>query len=335
MILRHPRAVTAAGFLALAMAVTAVPGVSQAATAGPPAGQIGIRLLQVPTSELSDPRARSYIIDRLAPGTVIHRKFAVANLGSAPARVSVYPAAATISQGAFHFAAGRTQNEMTTWVSVSRGALTLAPHASATLEVTIAVPRDAPSGEQYGVIWAQESSSGTGNVSLVSRVGIRIYLSVGSGGAPPAAFTLGTPAASRTSAGIPVVRVPVRNTGGRALDIRGTLQLSGGPGDVSAGPFPASAPITIAPGQSGQDTFTLSSKLPDGPWQASFTMVSGLLTKTEKVTLDFAGGPATAARNRSPFPVLPVAAGIAALVLLAAAALLLIRSRRTRRIRTS
>ena len=47
-------------------------------------------------------------------------------------------------------------------------------------------------------------------------------------------------------------------------------------------------------------------------------MVSGLLTKTETVTLDFAGGPATAAR--SPFPVIPVAAGLAVLVLLAAAA---------------
>ncbi len=334
MIFRHLRAVIALSFLALAVVVSAAPGVSQAATAGSPApsGRIGIKLIEIPASQANNPRAEEYIIDRLAPGTVIHRKFRISNLGSAPVHVTVYPAAAAISQGIFQFSSGNTQNEMTTWVSISRGALTLAPRSNATLEATVAVPHDAPPGEQYGVIWAQESSSGAGNVKLVSRVGIRLYLSIGPGGAPPSNFTLGTPVASRTSAGVPVVRVPMHNTGGRALDVRGTLQLSSGPGGVSAGPFPASSVVTIAPGQSGDDIFQLSSKLPNGPWQGSFTMVSGLLTKTEKFTLDFTGGPAAAAR--SPFPVVPVAAGLAALVL-AAVAVLIARSRRTRRVRIS
>jgi hypothetical protein len=184
-----------------------------------------------------------------------------------------------------------------------------------------------------GRIWAQESSGGAGNVTLVSRVGIRLYLSIGPGGAPPSDFALGPPVASRTSAGVPVVRVPVHNTGGRAVDVKGTIQLSSGPGGVSAGPFPASSVLTIAPGQSGQETFDLCSHLPNGPWRASFTMVSGLLTKTEKVTLDFSGGPATAARI--PFPVVPVTAALAVLILLAAVALLITRSRRMRRVRIS
>jgi hypothetical protein len=335
MILRHLRGVVALSFLALAVAVSAAPGVSQAATVGSPApqGEFGIKLTEIPTSEASNPRALEYIIDRLAPGAVIHRKFEVTNLGGTPVQLTVYPAAATISRGSFQFAGGHTQNEMTTWVSVSRGALTVAPHSHATLEATVAVPRDAPSGEQYGVIWAQQSSSGAGSVKLVSRVGIRLYLSIGAGGAPASNFTLGTPVASRTAAGVPVVRVPVDNTGGRALDVRGTLQLSSGPGGISAGPFPGSSVVTIAPGQSGQEVFKLGSELPDGPWQGSFTMVSGLLTKTDKVTLDFAGGAATAAR--SSFPVVPVAAGLAALIVLAGAALLITRSRRTRRVRIS
>jgi len=334
MIVRHLRVVVALFFLVLA-AVGAGQGVSRAATAGSPAssGQLGIKLLQVPSSEANDPRALEYIIDRLAPGTVIHRKFAVDNLGSVPLHVSVYPAAATISNGTFQFDVGHTQNEMTTWVSVSQGALTLAPHSNATLVATVAVPRDAPSGSQYGVIWAQVSSSGAGNVKLVSRVGIRLYLSIGQGGAPPSNFTLGTPVASRTSAGVPVVHVPVDNTGGLALDVRGTLQLSGGPGSVSAGPFSASTIVSIAPGQSATDTFQLSSSLPNGPWQASFTMVSGLLTKTAKVTLDFSRAPATAARN--PFPVVPVAAGVAVFILLVIAALLVTRSRRKMRARST
>ncbi len=184
MILRHLRAVIALSFLALAIAASAAPGISQAATVGSPApqGRIGIKLLQVPTSEVNDPRALTYIIDHLAPDAVIHREFGIANLGS-------------------------------------------------------------------------------------------------------------------------------------------------------TGPFSAPTAITIAPGQSYQDTFKLNSSLPNGPWKASFTMVSGLITKTETFTLDFAGGAATAAH--SPFPVVPVAGGIAVLILLALAALLITRSRRTGRVRIS
>jgi hypothetical protein len=338
MILHRLRPGVALFFLVLA-AAGAGPGVSRAATVSSPppsarqggrVGQIGIKLLQVPANEAGDLRAQLYIIDRLAPGAVIHRKFEVSNLGSAAAHLTVYPAAATISNGGFRFAAGHTQNEMTTWVSVSQGALTLASHSHATLVATVAVPRDAPPGERYGVIWAEVGGGGTGNVRLVTRAGIRLYLSIGPGGAPDSAFTLGPPVTSRTSAGGPVVRVPVHNTGGRAVDVRGALQLSDGPGGASAGPFSASAVLTIAPGQSGQDVFELSPHLPDGPWQGTFTMVSGLITKTETVTLDFTGGPASAAR--SPFPVVPVVAGLALLVGLAATALLITRARRTRRV---
>jgi hypothetical protein len=336
MILRHLRVVIALIFPALAVAVCAAPGVSQAATVGsssPSAsapGRIGIKLLDVPSSQADNPRDEEYIVDQLAPGTVIHRKFEVVNLGSAPVQLLVYPAAASIANGSFQFASGHTQNLMTTWLSLSQGTLTLAPHSNATIEATITVPGNAPSGGQYGVIWAQESSTGAGNVLLVSRVGIRIYLTIGPGGAAPSDFTLGTPVTSRTPAGAPVVRVPVHNTGGVAVDVRGTLQLNGGPGGVSAGPFSASAVLTLAPGQSGQDTFDLSSHLPEGSWQGSFTMVSGLTTKTEKVTLDFTAAAATitATAAHNPFPIVPVAGAIAAVIILAIAALLVTRSRR-------
>ena len=318
--------------LSFALAAVAGPGagVSRAATLSPPTppGRIGIKLLEIPSSQAGNPRDEEYIVDNPAPGAVVTRKFEVLNLGSTAARVTVYPAAATISGGAFRFANGDTQNEMTTWVSITRTTLTLAPHSDAALVATITVPSDAPSGEQYGVIWAQVSARGAGNVTLVSRVGIRIYLSIGPGGAAAPGFTLGTPVGGRNAAGVPVVRVPVHNTGGTAVDVQGTLQLSDGPGGVSAGPFHAVQTDTLAPGQSYPDIFTLSPKLPNGPWQATFTMVSGLITKTETVTLTFNGAPATAARHK--FPVVLVAAAAAAVIVLAIIALLITRSRRSR-----
>jgi hypothetical protein len=55
-----------------------------------------------------------------------------------------------------------------------------------TATVRIAVPKNAPPGEQLGVIWAEARSTAdaAGSVVQVNRVGIRIYLSVGPGGAP-------------------------------------------------------------------------------------------------------------------------------------------------------
>jgi hypothetical protein len=339
MILRHLRAVAAVIFLALATAVGVAPGVSLAATAGslsPSAspGAIGIKLIGVPASQANDPQARTSIVGRLAPGAVLHRKLEVANLGSAPVALLVYPAAAAITNGTFQIAAGQTQDLMTTWITLSQGALTLAPNSSATIETTITVPRNAPAGGGYGVIWAQEGSRGKGNVQMVSRVGIRVLLSIGAGGGAPAGFTLGTPVTSRTAAGAPVVRVPVHNTGGTVVDVHGTLQLSNGPGGVSAGPFHTLTVLTLAQGQSGQDTFDLTAHLPDGPWQATYTMVSGLVTQTGKATINFNGAAAVTAAAHTSFPVIPVAGAIAALIILAIAALLVTRSRRTARART-
>ncbi len=56
----------------------------------------------------------------------------------------------------------------------------------AIVTVRIAVPRDAPPGEQYGFVWAETRSAAPagGGITRVSRVGIRLYLAIGPGGAP-------------------------------------------------------------------------------------------------------------------------------------------------------
>jgi hypothetical protein len=67
---------------------------------------------------------------------------------------------------------------------------------------------------------------------------IRLYLSVGPGGAPAANFTIDSLTAKRTPDGHPTVLARVHNTGGRALDMNGTLRLVDGPGALDAGPYP-------------------------------------------------------------------------------------------------
>lgn len=115
--------------------------------------------------------------------------------------------------------------------------------------MTIAVPRDASPGERYGAVWAEARATpvaGQG-ITEINRVGMRMYLSVGPGGPPAAGFRIQSLVAARASDGRPLVRAQVHNTGGRALDMSGTLRLLQGPGGLAAGPFPARTGTTLGP----------------------------------------------------------------------------------------
>ena len=230
--------------LALVVAVAAPASASTAPTRTPGAsadGSIGVRLVDVPVSAANDPRAQLYIVDHLAPGTVIHRRIEVSNTTPSTAHIVLYAAAASIAKGSFLGADGHTPNDLSTWTSVSPSAPDVPAGGKVTATVTVTVPRDAAPGEQYGVVWAEARSAPVagGGVTQVTRVGIRLYLSVGPGGPPAANFTIGALTAKRATDGRPTVQASVHNTGGRALDMNGTLRLLGGPGGLSAGPFPA------------------------------------------------------------------------------------------------
>ena len=255
-------------------------------------GQFGVRLVDAPVSEADNPRALSDIIDYLPAGTVIHRRILVVNEEPRKARFSVYPDAAHISRGQFIGYQGATRSELTGWISVQHPSVTLPAQSSVTDMITIRVPKVATRGEHYGVIWVQQASrdrTGTGfGVREVSRVGIRVYLAVGRGGIPPTSFDIASITGYRTASGQPLVVAHVNNTGGRALDLNGTVRLAGGPGGTSSGPFRVRRMVTLAPGQSWNVSFAVPKSLPNGPWRATVTLVSGMTTATGTATVSFA-----------------------------------------------
>ncbi len=259
---------------------------AQAADRPPPG--VGIRLVDVPVATARDPRARSYIIDHVAPGTVIHRRVEVSNGTKATAHVSVYAGAAQIRGGTFTGAEGHTQNDLASWISLNPRAPVLGPQQRTFVDVTIRVPRQASRGERYGVVWAEvTNSSPNGGVTRVNRVGIRIYLAVGRGGAPRSDFTITSLTAERDPHGTPLLRATVRNTGERALDLSARLTLAQGPGGLSAGPFTSHDSTTLGLGQSAPVTVPLDQALPRGPWLARVTVTSGLDKRTAQATVTF------------------------------------------------
>lgn len=254
------------------------------------AGSIGIRLVDIPVSAATDPRAQIYVIDHLAPGTMIHRRVEVTNTSAQTAHILLYSAAAAIENGSFVGAPGNTANDVSNWTSISPNSVDVPAAGRATATVTIDVPKDAPPGEQYGVIWAEiRSADSTAGVTQVNRVGIREYLSIGSGGPAAANFTIDSLSAGRSSNGEPTVLAYVHNTGGRALDMSGTLQLAAGPGGLNAGPFPATLGTSLAIGDTEAVTIVLDRQIPAGPWDAYITLRSGLLERDAKATITFPG----------------------------------------------
>jgi CheY-like chemotaxis protein len=289
-----------AGLAAIAVAAAPAGAANPAAGGmlrGAATGSIGIRLVDAPVSAKDDPRARVYIVDHLNPGAVITRRVEVSNTTASTARIALYPAAASIEEGSFLGGAGHAINDLSTWTTVTPAEPDVPAGGKLMATVTITVPADAAPGEQYGVIWAEARSadSGGGGVTQVSRVGIRLYVSVGPGGAPAANFSIDSLRAERSASGEPTVVASVKNTGGRALDMNGSLELNGGPGGLNAGPFPASLGTTLAIGATAPVTIVLDKALPAGPWDARITLKSGLVEQSADATITFPASGSSAA----------------------------------------
>lgn len=259
------------------------------ATGGDRGGRLGLRLLEAPVIRKHDPRARTYVVDHLAPGTTIHRRMEVTNVSASRQHVELYAAAARIEHNRFVFAPERTPNELTTWSSLDHPKVDLAPHGNAVVKLTIRVPKWAWHGEQYAVIWAQEAAKPdpTHNLGEINRVGIRVYLDVGPGGEPPSDFQIEKLTPMRDSDGRPEIVAQVRNTGGRALDMSGRLSLPEGPGGLKAGPFDATVGTTLLPGDVAPVTVILDKRIPAGPWKVRLALASGLVKRTVSATITF------------------------------------------------
>jgi len=94
--------------------------------------------------------------------------------------VSLYPQDATNIKGNFLPLEKPIPNQLASWTSVSPSVAKVKAQSTLIATVTIKVPNDAKTGEQFGVVWAAISTSPNSNaVGGISRVGVRMYTPVG------------------------------------------------------------------------------------------------------------------------------------------------------------
>jgi hypothetical protein len=293
--------------------------------------------MDVPVGRVKDPRALAYIVDSLRPGTTIHRRVEVSNTSSDPQHVDLYAGAATIEGNTFTASVGRSGNELSGWVSLELASIDLPANTRKPVWVTIVVPPTASKGERYAAIYAQiaKPPDAGSNVGQTSRVGIRVYLDVGPGGEAATDFRIEGMTVDRAVGQWPVVTAHVHNTGGRAVDLSGSLSLSSSDAAVRAGPFKATTGVTILPGGTGQVSVLVDKALVAGDWEADLTLVSGTVERKASATITIPGPvsakPASMWSKLS--PKVSVGGGLALVVFLGFLAWYLIRGRTAARVR--
>lgn len=315
---------------ALASALTPAPATAQAAqnaqqSGGEEQGSVAIKLLEGPSNRADDPRASQYVVDHLNPGDRITRRFQVENRTASAATVQLYAAAASVEGGAFRFADGRTANELTGWTTVSPASLTVQPGQASEATVSVTVPASVSGGERYAVIWAElPGATDESGVTLVNRVGIRMYLSIGGSEEPPTSFALKTFTPLRADDGKPAIEIAACDDGGRAVDLQGVVELTDGPGGTSAGPFTSAGVTTLAPGECGTVTVPVPSDLPRGPWRAKATLRSGRVEQVAEAPITFPAASAGPAKGKAVPAERVTSSGAGRLLALLAAALILL-----------
>lgn len=318
---------TITGFLAAPPAFAA-----QQATTPTPAAGLGIRLLDFPAEQASDPRAREYIVQTAEPGTTITRRLQITNTTGNMQRVQIAATAASIRHGRFT-ANGTTQNELARWIVLSTSMVTIPNGDHATITTITTIPTTATAGERYAAIWAQMRStnaSSPGRIAVVNRVGIRAYINVATSNSPPD-FTISKLSATRANDGKPTLTAVVQNTGNTAVDLTGQATLTDGPGETSAGPFMTNAAISLAPGQGSRVRISTAAALARGPWTATITLRSGNLTRSKTTRITF---PAKTTRNQdanSPVLIALIPGVLLVAVAVAVGVVVILRRRYTRR----
>lgn len=280
--------------LALLAMFASVAAASSAVVHADPSGAgsgIGVSLVN-PVVDPADPRTQTAVVGAVDPGATIQRTVRVWNNTGQAQAIDVYTGAASEWNSQFTVADRGTTNRLTAWNSVDKPHLQLSSGQTADVTVTVAVPADAPVGNQYAAIWAQPVTTGGGGVSTESRAGVREYVTVGAGAGQTADFQIRKLTGERDSSGRAVVVADVHNSGTRGLDLESALTLTG---TQSIGPVQADR-VLVAAGADATVRFLVPGTVADGPWQAQVTSRAGSLVRTlsGSVTFGTSGGSGSA-----------------------------------------
>ena len=143
------------------------------------AGQRGVSVTPVANDKYASASGTHLEMGSLTPGTVIHDRVRILNIGPDRLPVDLYGADAIPAlNGGFGFSA---ENEPTkdvgAWIHLAARHLDLPGNSTTTVSFTIEVPKGVPGGEHVGAIVAEPTSaSGKSGVQTKTRFAMAVYM---------------------------------------------------------------------------------------------------------------------------------------------------------------
>lgn len=132
-----------------------------------------------------DKESRDWFILTLKPGETIKDSVVISNTSKDKQTVVLGAYDSELSEtGAFALTGSKSeQKSIGKWIKIDTTKITLAPNEKKTIKFTITIPKDAIDGEYSGAVTAAmtpEKPAGSSGVTIGTRVGVRVYVTVAS-----------------------------------------------------------------------------------------------------------------------------------------------------------
>ena len=225
-------------------------------------------------AQTDDPRTNAWLVHRARPGSVIRTEVVVANLGTVPLDLLLYPADAfSTDQGEFGLEPIEAADDgVAGWVSVERSEISLEPDEAEEVRVVIRVPESAEPGDHPGAVVARTASPiRRGDVPTLLAVGTRLYLTV-PGPTSERVVMHGIDAVVED--GRPRFQLDLENTGNTVVEVGGSYALRGLFG-LDTGEGSLGRPITLVPGARVRPIVTHPDPVLGGSYRAQFDLRYG------------------------------------------------------------
>ncbi len=216
-----------AAAISLALLIGIVAGVTAVAADDTP--QFGIR----PANP--DPANGGYFVLKAQLGQSIDDAIVVANPGTVPIAVSLYPVDAMSGQngGAVYLGNNDPRKDVGAWITLETNHVDVPPQQQATVKFTVTVPRDTRAGQHLGGIAAQLDRGNTAGtaaaggasfgITTVTRALTAVLVNVGGDPGPPSLKITGAQMAQVD--GLPTLTLALVNDGTSLLKAQGEVML--------------------------------------------------------------------------------------------------------------
>jgi hypothetical protein len=199
------------------------------------APQFGIR----PEKPGPDPATSGYFILKAQPGATLHDAVVVANPGTVPIKMLLYPVDAATNQGggAVYMNSTDPRKDVGAWITLEQGEVDVPPQKQVTVAFTIAVPKETRAGQRLGGIAAQYMpgapgtsaapegpQSGGFGITTVTRALTAVLLTIGDAPLVPSLTVTG--AQISQVEGLPTLTLGIRNDGNALVKPKGMVTVT-------------------------------------------------------------------------------------------------------------